>query len=97
MLMNKICRFAWKQIQRAKLRNREFSIISQNCIGGVIYHNLGLEFSSPMINCLCKGENFVRLCANAERYLSLQPKLCGFDSSPAYPVLHPVLVTETIA
>ena len=29
------------------------TFISQNCIGGVIYHDMGQKFLSPTINCLC--------------------------------------------
>ena len=56
---------------RKKNRNHDFTIISQNCIGGVIYNNLGMEFKSPTINMFIEGENFVKLVENLDYYLSL--------------------------
>lgn len=38
-----------KRFQR-NLRNDSFTILSSNCIGGVIYHRLGKQFLSPTIN-----------------------------------------------
>lgn len=38
-----------KQRQR-RLKNVDFTLISNNCCGGIIYHDLGLRFSSPTIN-----------------------------------------------
>jgi uncharacterized protein (DUF1919 family) len=36
--------------ERSRLTNKEVTIFSSNCIGGVIYHDLGLRFMSPTIN-----------------------------------------------
>ncbi len=35
---------------RKALRNKEFTLLSNNCNGGFIYHDLGLQFLSPTIN-----------------------------------------------
>lgn len=53
-------------------QNRDFTVISQNCIGGVIYNNLGLEFKSPTINVFIEDENFVKLVGNLEYYLQFE-------------------------
>lgn len=45
------------------------SIISQNCIGGVLYHDLGMQFLSPTINLFIKEPDFVRFVLNLEHYL----------------------------
>lgn len=56
--------------RRSRLRNTDFTIISQNCIGGVIYHNLGKQFSSPTINLWFKPNDFLRLLENLPYYLT---------------------------
>lgn len=89
-VIHKSRRLAWKITQRARFHNEHFCIISQNCIGGVMYHDLGLEFTSPFINCLVKGDNMVRLCSEPERYLSMKPCIERFEESLAYP-RHPIL------
>ena len=57
---------------RKKNKNNNFTIISQNCIGGVIYHDLGLKFLSPTINMFIEDENFVKLCENLQYYMKLK-------------------------
>lgn len=59
---------------RRKLRNRDFSIISQNCLGGVVYHMLGLPFTSPTINMFIEDENFLKLVSNLKHYMSIEPE-----------------------
>lgn len=37
----------WVKKQRKRLVNRDFTIISNNCCAGIIYSDLGLQFTSP--------------------------------------------------
>lgn len=46
----KILRGRIDKKNRSLLKNRDITIISANCVGGVIYHDLGLAFNSPTIN-----------------------------------------------
>lgn len=39
-------------MRRLRLENSDITILSNNCIGGIIYHKLGLRFKSPTINLL---------------------------------------------
>lgn len=59
---------------RAKLENRDFSLITNNCIGGYIYHDMKLQFLSPTIN-LCMSDNdFLVFCENLKEYTQLPVK-----------------------
>ena len=58
--INKIRRPLILKKFRRQNKNTDFTIISQNCIGGVIYANLGLEFRTPTINMFIEDENFVK-------------------------------------
>ena len=40
----------YERTLRTKLKNKDFSIICSNCIGGIIYNRLGQKFLSPTIN-----------------------------------------------
>lgn len=62
------------QKMRKKLINREFTIISCNCIGGLIYHDLKMEFSSPTINLFIPPQDFVRFIKDME-YWVRQPMI----------------------
>lgn len=53
------------------LKVREFTIISNNCWGGTVYESYGLPKQSPTIGMFVMPKDFVRLCSDIERYLSL--------------------------
>lgn len=57
---------------RKKLKNSEFSIISSNCCGGVIYHELGCMFLSPTIDLWFEPFEFLRFVESLEEYISLE-------------------------
>lgn len=69
---------------RKRLKNKDFSIICSNCIGGIIYHRLGLQFLSPTINLWINQKDFCKFVLNIRYYISL--KLEFFDTSYNHPV-----------
>ena len=71
-------------IKRRRLKNPAPTIISNNCVAGVIYHDLGLRFNSPTINLFFEAEDFLRFAENLEHYLSLEVE--KVDSPLPYPV-----------
>lgn len=56
--------------EKNRLRNSNFSIISSNCVGGVIYHKLGLKFLSPTINLWIRPNDYLKFLKNLNYYLS---------------------------
>ena len=54
------------------LKATDFSIISQNCIGGVLYHDMRMRFLSPTINLFFGGSDFVRFAKNLQYYINLE-------------------------
>lgn len=56
---------------RHKLSGHDLSIISQNCIGGVLYHDLGQSFRSPTINLYMNAKDFAKFATDLRGYLSL--------------------------
>ena len=43
---------------KKRLENKDFSLLVGNCLGGYVYHQLGLPFTSPTINLMiCKRSN----------------------------------------
>lgn len=70
--------------KRKKLRNKDMTIFSQNCVGGVMYHDLGLQFRSPTINLFMSTPDFVSFLENPKSYLQLP--LDFIDSNCPYPV-----------
>lgn len=68
------------RLQRAQMQKRiakavkgidanGISFISQNCIGGTLYHDLGQQFLSPTINAFIPEPGFVKLVLNLHHYM----------------------------
>lgn len=56
---------------RGKLKDvKEFTIFSNNCLGGVFYHDAGIRFTSPLINTAMDGEDFLKFVSNPKHYLN---------------------------
>lgn len=53
-----------------KLGNRTPTIITNNCIAGIIYHDLGLRFFSPTINLYMRSEDFLLFLENFDAFLN---------------------------
>lgn len=67
---------------RAALRVREVTILSQNCIGGVMYHDMGMGYASPTVGLFFSGKDFLRLAQDPERYLPLEPEMFWGETYP---------------
>lgn len=57
------------QRNRKKLLNTSFSLISSNCNGGFILHDLGLKFNSPFINLWIKPKDFIKILSDFQNYM----------------------------
>ena len=55
---------------RSRLTNKDFSLFTNNCLGGFIYHDLGLKFLSPTINLRIKPKEFISFVGDLKYYLS---------------------------
>ncbi len=67
---------------REELAVSDFSIISQNCIGGVFYHDMGMEFLSPTINLYIPEPDFVRMVLNLREYMEAEIDVSWGDGYP---------------
>lgn len=73
-------------IRQQELNNRDFSIISSNCVAGVIYHELNQQFRSPTINLDIRPHDFLKLVTNLRFYLT-QAELVEINNTGyPYPV-----------
>ena len=84
-MLRKIIRHLIHFYNRLRLRNRNFSLITNTCIGGIMYHELKMRFLSPTINCGIRDhEEFFTFCRHLDHYLSLP--LQFIPSQWKYPV-----------
>lgn len=73
-LYRQILRLEISRQNRKKLiydKNNPISIISSNCVGGVILHDLGLRFNTPTINLYFEPDSYLRFIEKLEYYCSL--------------------------
>lgn len=83
--LNRKKRENWlKQLQK-KNANHDFSLITNDCIGGVISHDLGEQFRSPTVNLWIPNAHFLAFVKDLEYYLSCEIKETPDDTKP-YPV-----------
>lgn len=69
--MNNLTDKALENIKLAQstFEKQKISIISQQCIGGVIYHDMGMQFLSPTINLYLEAKDFIEMVENLEEYM----------------------------
>ena len=70
---------------RKRLKNTDFSVISSNCNGAFILHDLGQRFNSPTVNLFLFPKDFIKLLKNLKHYMSLKLKFIKEDEIE-YPV-----------
>lgn len=77
--------------RRSRLKNKNFSIISNTCIGGVIYNSLGEKFCSPTINMVIYEEDFINFCRYLKEYSKIPVDLPNDKELKEFPqVNYPV-------
>lgn len=60
---------------RRRLKNKDVTILANNCNGGFIYHDLGLQFNSPTINLFFYKDHFFTFCEDLDYYLNEELRL----------------------
>lgn len=71
---------------RARYYGSQPTIISHNCIGGVLCHELNLRFLSPTVNLFMLNEDFIKFCENLEYYLTLDITPYNGEIEREYPL-----------
>lgn len=71
--MSELNEAALEYIRKAKekFEIKDISIISQQCIGGIIYHDMGMKFLSPTINLYLEAKDFIEMVENLEEYMEM--------------------------
>ena len=56
-------------INRKRLKNHDITLLSNNCNGACILHDLGLKFNSPFVNLWLYPKDFIKYCGNIKYYI----------------------------
>ena len=81
---------------RQQYKNSDVSIISMNCTGGILSHNLGQQFLSPTVNMYMKAEDFIKFCENLDHYLAIEKMQECFDPSIIEGRKYPIAILDDI-
>ncbi len=83
-LINKLVRPFINLANRSRLKADDFSVISSNCNGALILHDLAQPFNSPFVNLYLTPSDFIQYVKNISHYQ--QAELCFIQSDKPYPV-----------
>ena len=48
-------------LMRKSLKNHDFTLFCNNCVAGLVYHDLSMRFNSPTINLFIKPAHYVKM------------------------------------
>jgi len=57
---------------RALLRVKDFTVISNNCWGGILYQDLGLPYQTPFVNMFMFADCYLKLVKNFNAYMQIE-------------------------
>lgn len=60
---------ARRKRMRQSLVNTDFTLLTPNCLGGILLHDLGLQFLTPTINLMMSQTDFLVFVLNLDEYL----------------------------
>lgn len=64
-----------------KLKHTDFTVISNNCWGGVCYEFFGMPKKTPTVGAYFYAEDFVKMCKDLKRYMSLELEIIPASES----------------
>lgn len=57
-------------IKQKKLKNKDFTIISNNCFGGIVYRNNHLLYNSPTCGMFFMAPEYIKFIYNIKKYVN---------------------------
>lgn len=66
------------------LKNKDFSIISNNCFGGKVYQYFDLPYTTPTVGLYFMAEDYIKFLKNLKHYLSLELDFIPNEKSKNY-------------
>lgn len=81
-----ISRIRKNEKDRHNLIAKNMTIFSSNCIGGIIYHELGEKFLSPTINLWIKPSDYIEMLSDPKKYFVPQKMKKAIQNKHKYPV-----------
>lgn len=78
---NEFFRLFINKKNKQRLNNHsDFSVLSNNCYGAIILHDLGLRFNSPFVNLWIKPKDFIKYLKNIDYYTNCKLEFIQEDN-----------------
>lgn len=74
-------------IRCSKLKNRNFTIIANNCWAGKVYQRYGLPYMTPTVGLYFWAEDYIRFISDLKYYMSLELSMIPATRSKHYDML----------
>lgn len=74
-----------------ELKENPPSIFSNNCWGGLTYHSLDMEFTSPLINMFEKAEDYIKLLKDPKKYMEYELELLSTKYDKNMDINYPIV------
>lgn len=71
-------------IKRKQLKNKDFSLLSNNCLGAIYMHAVHQPFLTPMVNAGMVPSTYIKFLNNLDYYLSLEIELDSAECEPGF-------------
>lgn len=81
MKLRKIMNHIFGKFRRLGLNDTNFTIISNNCWGGVIYEYYDILKNSPTVGMYFFAEEYIRFISNLKYYLNLKLEIVTYEDS----------------
>ena len=67
-------RYFYHLLISSRIKDKDVSIIANDCVGGVIYHDMGLRFLSPTINLFFESvDDYLEFLSDLRTYTTILP------------------------
>lgn len=76
-----IYRKAPAKLRRKKLKNQNFTIISNNCWGGMIYEQYGISKQTPTVGLFFMAQDFITFISDLHGYINAELKFISPEKS----------------
>ena len=66
----KYCRIGFANYRKKKLKSTDFTIISNNCWGGMIYESYNLPKESPTVGMFFVADDYIKFLTHLKAYIA---------------------------
>lgn len=69
----------YQKVAKLRLRNNDFSIISDDCWGGRVYTDVGFSYTSPTVNLFFYSSCFLKLVQDLKHYINQELEFVSYS------------------